>query len=145
MGNLVSVLYPTETHSVYKNCLLHETQLQHVWQTHDWPAKSVFCLCCITVSCLANGHMDLCKAVTLVHQSLWHAVWDHCRSCTEQVTGHPSNDQLDQTWPSFSSLLRSLFHPVLFLIMNQFAIKYSDVYCFLYIPVTNCYGHPDCI
>lgn len=81
--------YTALNYIVYKNCLFLFHKFQQAWQTHDWPAKSVFCLCCTTIFCLARGHMDLCKAVILVHQPLWRALWDHCRSCSELATGHP--------------------------------------------------------
>lgn len=59
--------------------------------------------------------MDLCKAVILEHQSLWHALWDHCRSCSEPASGHPCSDQPDQTTPclSISGLCFILFFSLL--------------------------------
>lgn len=79
--------------------------IRHSFSTpdrHDWSGKTVFCSRCTTFYCfsvLADDHMDLCRTVTLVHQSLWFAVL------------HQENS--DQTSHSLSRLHWSLFIPVL--------------------------------
>lgn len=154
VSNPVSMLYPTEVHGVYKNCLflLHKTQLEGAGQTHDWPDQSVFCLHCTTIFCLAEGHMDFYKAVTLVQQSLWHAVWDHCKYWTRHwssmqwstlIKHHPVFHLCSDLW---FILLWVLFG--FFSIMNKFAFHQqvfsptNKLRCLLR-PLYSC--HPDCI